>query len=353
MQDSRFRYASSTSSNGHSFTVSYLIHACGLSPKQAVSASKRVSFDTRDKPDLVINFLKSHGFSRPQIIGFIKQVPEFLRSDPEKTFLPKIEFFKSRGVPTSHIPRLVCSYPQIMSRSLTKQLIPSFDFFRDVFQSDENLVKTLRYCSGILLDINTRAVPNMQLLRGAGVPESNVIKLLQYFPRALTYSPNQFKSIVERVKEIGINPLKFQFLMAVHVYSSFSKSTLAKKADTYKKWGWSDNDILAAFRRYPFCMTVSEDKLDAALEFLVHNLGCDSSVISTYPIVLAYSLRKRIVPRGAVLQVLLSKGLVKSKTLLATFAYTEKVFLRRLVLCHGQEANELLELYRTKLDQAK
>ncbi|XP_028758713.1 uncharacterized protein LOC114717674 [Neltuma alba] len=169
------RYAYSTSANGHSFTVSYLIDTCGLSPKQAASASKCVSFETRDKPDLVINFLKSHGFSQPQIIRFITDTPSSLRYDPEKTFLPKIEFFKSRGFSSLDIPKLICSYPRIMSRSLRKQLIPSFNFFRDVFQSDDKLIKTLRIYSGILVDANTIARPNMELLREAGVPESNVI----------------------------------------------------------------------------------------------------------------------------------------------------------------------------------
>ncbi|XP_028753392.1 uncharacterized protein LOC114712982, partial [Neltuma alba] len=295
------RYAYSTSSNGHSFTVSYLIDTCGLSPKQAASASKRVSFETPDKPDLVINFLKSHGFSQPQIVRFIAEIPSFLRYDPEKTFLPKIEFFKSRGVSSSDIPRLICSCPRIMSRSLRKQLIPSFDFFRDVSQSDEKLIKTLQYCSGILLNANTIARPNMELLREAGVPESNVIKLLQVYPRTLTASPNVFKDIVEEVKNIGINPLKYQFLMAIHVFFCLNKSSLAKRADVYKKWGWSDHDTLVA---------AAEDKIDAIMEFLVHKLGCESSTTSKYPTVFTLSLKRRIVPRGAVIQALLSRGLM-------------------------------------------
>ncbi|XP_028753379.1 transcription termination factor MTERF15, mitochondrial-like [Neltuma alba] len=347
------RYAYSTSANGHSFTVSYLIDTCGLSPKQAASASKCVSFETRDKPDLVINFLKSHGFSQPQIIRFITDTPSSLRYDPEKTFLPKIEFFKSRGFSSLDIPKLICSYPRIMSRSLRKQLIPSFNFFRDVFQSDDKLIKTLRIYSGILVDANTIARPNMELLREAGVPESNVIKFLQYNPRTLTASPNVLKDIVEEVNNIGINPLKYQFLMAVHVFFCLSKSSLAKRADVYKKWGWSDHDILVAFRKFPLCMVAAEDKIDAIMEFLVHKLGFESSTVSKYPTVFTMSFRRRIVPRGAVIQALLSRGLMKKKTLLTKFVYSESYFLRKFVLCHGQEATELLELYQSKLHLAR
>ncbi|KAI9075892.1 hypothetical protein K1719_042172 [Acacia pycnantha] len=324
-QWSSARYANSNASNGNSFTVSYLIDSCGFSPQKAEAASKRVSLETRYKPDLVIEFLKSHGFSQPQILRLIRNGPELLRFDPEKIFLPKIEFFKSRGISSSLIPRFINDSPNIMRRSLT-----------------------------ILIDPKTSIVPKMELLREAGVPQSNIIKYLQFFSRTLTCSRGRVKKAVEEVKELGFDPLTFQFLVAVHVCISLKKSTRDKKADVYKKWGCSDNDIVAAFRKFPVCMTLSEDHIDAKLEFFVNQLGCNPSSIIKYPNVLGYSLKKRIVPRAAVLQVLLSKGLMKSKTFILKFMLTEKDFLRRVVLCHGQEvANELLDLYRTKLGQAE
>jgi mTERF domain-containing protein len=39
----------------HSFTVSYLINSCGLSPKSALLASKRVHFENPEGPDSVLN----------------------------------------------------------------------------------------------------------------------------------------------------------------------------------------------------------------------------------------------------------------------------------------------------------
>ncbi|KAI9075864.1 hypothetical protein K1719_042144 [Acacia pycnantha] len=325
------RYANSTTSNAHSFSVSYLIDACGFSPKEAASASERVSFETRDKPDLVINFLQTQGLSQSQILYFVRNDPLILRCDPHKTLLPKIEFFKSIGFSSSRIPKLLCSYPSIMRRSLSNQLIPSFDFFRDLFQSDEKLTKAITYYPRILLDINNHAVPNMKLLREERVPESNIMKLLQFFPRTLTTRTGRFKDVVEEVKEIGFDPLKFQFIMAVRVCLSFSKSTRSNKGDIYKKWGWSDNDILAAFRKFPFCMTISEDKIDAIMEFLFHKLGCNPSTINIHPTIFALSVKRRIIPRGAVFQVLLSKGLMEKKALFSAFRYRKAFMLGKTV----------------------
>ncbi|KAI9075861.1 hypothetical protein K1719_042141 [Acacia pycnantha] len=346
------RYCNSIASNGHSFTISYLIETCGLSPEEAASASKYVRFESRDKSDLVINLFKNLGFSKSQILHFTREAPQCLRSDPEKTLLPKIEFFISRGVSSSDIPRLLCSCPSIMRRSLNKQLIPSFDFFLGLFQSIDKLIQALKYCSGILLDINTHAVPNMKLLKEVGVPESNIIKLLQLYPKTFTKSPRKFNAIVEQVQEMGVDPSKYQFIMAVYALSSLSKATWSKKANVYKKWGWSDDDIVAAFRRSPFCMKISEDKIDATMELLVDKLGCPPSAIPSYAVILSLSLNKRIVPRASVFQVLLSKGLVKKKSLFSIFICTERDFLNRFILSHGEEGSELLKLYQAKLDVA-
>ncbi|KAI9075862.1 hypothetical protein K1719_042142 [Acacia pycnantha] len=350
---STVRYCNSISSNGLSFTVSYLVDTCGFSPQQAASASKYLTLETREKPDLVIDFLKKLGFSESQILRFTRQFPQCLRSDPEQTFLPKIEFFISRGISSSDIPKLLCSHPNIMRRSLDRQIIPSFDFFRDLFQSDDKLIKALKSCSGILIDSNTRVLPNMKLLREAGVPESNVIKLLLLYPRAFTINTSRFKMIVEELQEMGFDPSQYLFIVAVYALSSTSKSTWLKKANVYKKWGWSDEDIVAAFRRSPYSMKMSEYKIDAIMEILVEKLGCPPSTIPKYAVVLLLSRNKRIIPRASVIQVLLSKGLVKREKLLGAFKLSEKDFLRRFVFCHELEANELLELYRSKLDLAR
>ena len=46
-----------------------------------------------------------------------------------------------------------------------------------------------------------------------------------------------------------------------------TKSTWDKKVDTYKKWGWTDDEILAAFKKHTWCMMVSEEKMTAVMDF--------------------------------------------------------------------------------------
>lgn len=34
---------------------------------------------------------------------------------------------------------------------------------------------------------------------------------------------------------------------------------MGKETELYKGWGWSDEEFLAAFAKYPWCMIVSMD----------------------------------------------------------------------------------------------
>ena len=343
----------STASNEQSFTVSYLINTCGFSPQRAASASKHLHLESREKPDLVIKFFENQGFSRAQALKAVRTVLSFLRLDPEKYLLPKIEFLKSKGVLSSDIPRIILTNPNILKRSLEKHIIPASDILTNVLQSDKKFVSAIKRFSGILVALNSCAIPNMNLLRAEGVSESLIIKLLEYQPRSLSRSPHQFKTFVEEVKEMGFKAPNVTFVQAILTLTFISKSTWTRKSSTFKRWGWTNDITLKAFRRFPLCMALSEKTIEEKMEFFVHRMGCKSSSIARRPQLLALSLDKRLIPRNAIIGVLLTKGLVTKLNLRAMFECSEVVFVKRYILCHEKEANEFLKLYRAKLELSR
>ncbi|KAK8555988.1 hypothetical protein V6N13_070060 [Hibiscus sabdariffa] len=133
-----------------------------------------------------------------------------------------------------------------------------------------------------------------------------------------------------------------------------SKSTWERKFDVYKKFGWSEKEILEAFKKYPLVMAASEDKIKAAMDFLVNVMGFRASSVAKLPHVLGLSMEKRIVPRGLFVKDLMSVGLVKKELGLSMlFRSPEKLFLERFVYCYEErKASELLKLYNEKLKLA-
>lgn len=84
----------------------------------------------------------------------------------------------------------------------------------------------------------------------------------------------------------------------------------------------------------------------------MNGMGWEPAVIAKHPVLTTFSMEKRIIPRGAVIQFLLSKGLVKSDTtyLITLLSYPEKTFMLRLM--NYDDAPKLLKLYQEKLDHS-
>ncbi|KAK8511157.1 hypothetical protein V6N13_013574 [Hibiscus sabdariffa] len=345
----------STSSNQQSFTVSYLMETCGLSPESALSASKYVRFETPNQPDSAMAFFKNHGFSKPQIATMVAKRPSLLSSNVEKTLLPKIEFFNSRGISSSDLAKLLTKHPHILAYSLDKKIIPSFNFLSNLYQSDNDaLVVLILWPHFLTHDLDSYILPNINVLRQNGVPESYVVKGFRWFPTTLTTAPVVFKENVAEVKKMGFEPERFNFVSAVFVLCSMSKSTWERKFDVYKKFGWSKKEILEAFKRYTLLMAASEDKIKAVMDFLVNVMGFRASSVAKLPNVLGLSMEKRIVPRGLFVKDLMSMGLLEKKLGLSLlFRSPEKLFLKRFVYCYEEgKASELLKLYNAKLELA-
>ncbi|RDY06060.1 hypothetical protein CR513_10013, partial [Mucuna pruriens] len=145
-------------------------------------------------------------------------------------------------------------------------------------------MKTVIYYSGILWDLANSSVLNIQHLKEELVHESLVVRLV-YFPRMVKASPKRCS------------------------YEGVSEQVHMGEEVVYRKWGWSDDDVFVAFRLRPFCMSVSEGKIEGVMDFVVNELGFEASNVARCPVVLSLSLGKWIVPRVSVVLVLKSKGM--------------------------------------------
>ncbi|XP_059438914.1 transcription termination factor MTERF15, mitochondrial-like [Corylus avellana] len=336
----------------HSFTVSYLINSCGLSPKSAILASQRMNFENPERPDSVLNLLKENGFNNTQISKIVRVRPLFLLSDPEKTLLPKIEFFRSVGVSSSDLPVILSSNPSLFSRSLKNQLIPCYDFLKSVLLVEEKVVTTLKHSPrAFLYNVTNNMAPNIALLRQLGVPQSSISFLVSHYPYRAFTKHTRFVEVVNLVMEMGFNPLKMMFVHAIQVLLKMGKPKLESKLELYERWGWSKDMALSAFKRNPICMLLSEEKITKAMDFLVKKMGCLSANIAINPAVLSFSLEKRIMPRFSVIQILVAKDLVKNDLSLSTILLpNERRFLEKFVIKYQDDIPQLLNVYQGKKD---
>ncbi|XP_013463269.2 uncharacterized protein [Medicago truncatula] len=338
-------------SDSTSFAVSYLINNFGFSPQFAskLCSTYKVCFKTNQKPDSVVNFFRNHGFSDTQLCHIIIKEPRLLSCKPCKTLLPKFQFCLSKGASTSDIIKIVCKSPHFLYSSLENQIVPTYELVYRFLQSDNDIIACSIQNPALL---SHRLVPhNIQFLIDNGVTHSNIAKLLRYW--SPTFQTHHMLKLVEELKVLGFNPSKVTFGVALRAKTSVSKTLWKEKVDAFKKWGWSDEDIMKAFKKRPDSMLTSIDKVNLVMGFWVNQLGWDAMAIAKTPLILSLSLEKTIIPRALVVQYLLSKGLRnKSASLTYPFVVTEKRFLDRFIKHFENEASNMLKLYEDKLNLA-
>ncbi|KAF5941494.1 hypothetical protein HYC85_019136 [Camellia sinensis] len=129
--------------------------------------------------------LSSH-YSRTTASAKPRSQNSVLLSDPKKTLLPKLEFFKSKCDSSSDVAKLLSSEPTILKRSLENQIIPSFNILKKFMGSEEELIYCIkRFARVLVYDLQVFVIPNIEIMREAGVPNANIVSVFKYHPNTV------------------------------------------------------------------------------------------------------------------------------------------------------------------------
>ncbi|CAK8531704.1 unnamed protein product [Lathyrus sativus] len=342
---------SSPHSDSTSFQVSYLVNNFDFSPQFAsrLCSAYRVGFKTTQNPDSVIHFFTNYGFSNSQLRDMIAKAPWLLSWNLSKTVLPKIEFFLSKGASNYDIVHLVSKNPRALSPSLENHIVPTYELLYRFLQSDRDFIASLLQNPYLL---SHHLVPrNITMLIENGVSDSNILRILRNRSRIL--SAHNMVNLLEELKDLGINPSRYAFGVALIAKTSVSKTSWKKKVDAFKKWGWSDENVIESFKKQPYCMLTSIEKINLVMNFWVNQLGWNALALAKQPVIFCLSLEKRIIPRASILQFLLNNGLRNNNTSLTyPFAVSEEDFVDMFINRYEKESSYLLNLYQEKLKLA-
>uniref|UniRef100_A0ACD5TL93 Uncharacterized protein n=2 Tax=Avena sativa TaxID=4498 RepID=A0ACD5TL93_AVESA len=325
--------------------VSYLI-SCGLSPAAAIGTATthhRVRIRSTDKADAVRDLLRHYGFSDAHIARTVRSAPILLAVDPERILRPKLDFFVSLGFE----PRKFASAPFVLGRSLDKHLVPCIQFLRDIIGSDDDLCTALaRSTRTLMVDLDKYMRPAVEALRRAGLAEAAISKLLVIQLGVLALSPDRISKAFEDLKEIGMCIEDSRFLYCLGAMCVAKRETWMRKLALYRSFGLSEGEVLNAFKTQPTILFLAEESIKMKVRFFLEELKLGIHGVMAQPVILAYSLEKCILPRCAVLSVLMREGKIQRDIkLLPALLGTSKRFSTRYVLRHADDVPDVLKAY--------
>ncbi|AEE78223.1 Mitochondrial transcription termination factor family protein [Arabidopsis thaliana] len=253
--------AKDSSPKGSTFTVSYLVESLGLTKKLAETISKKVTFEDKVNPDSVLNLLRSNGFKDSQISRIIRAYPRLLVTDAEKSLRPKLQFLKSRGASSSEVIEIVSNVPTILDKKGEESVSLYYDFVKDIMQDGKSL------CISCPEGKKGNRIRNISVLRELGVPQKLLFSLLisRYQP---VCGKEKFEESLKKVVDMGFDPAKSKFVEALHVVYEMSEKTIEEKVNVYKRLGFSEAEIWAIFKKWPYFLKFSEKKIILMFETL-------------------------------------------------------------------------------------
>lgn len=336
----------------HSYIVPYLVNSCGLPAERANFLSKRVTFKSLEKPNAVLAFLRDQGFSKAHIAKLVGAAPQILFYNPEKILLPKIEFFSSIWVSRSELTKNLSANHHLLRSSLKNKILPLYHCLKSMYGTDDRLTSP-RIWRAVYFskDPTKNLASNIAVLRELGVRESCIRSLMTRHPAAVMVNDNRFREVVYEVKNMGFDHLKSTFVQALYArFGMRNRLNWERCCEVYRSWGWSEDLVRNAYGKDPNCMLISEQKLSRMMDFLVNKMGLNSQTVARYPVILNFSLDKRIIPRGSVIHLLRLKGFIRWYTrLYSIFIPGEKYFLSKFVIPYEKQVPQLRDVYQGKM----
>ena len=227
--------------------------------------------------------------------------------------------------------------------------MPTINFLKDLVKTNEKVILALKHCSRVVrYNLQKELVPNMNTLRAHGVPEPRIVSLIVMQPKSLFSRPDLFEKVVIAVKDMGFDPRKSTFVLAVQTLSVMRKMDWEKKHELYMTFGWSEHDFRSAFVKQPMFMWCSEKKITAFMDFFVNKLGLKPSDVAKCPNLFLTSFVNRIIPRCSVVQVLISKGLKVKKNFDVVWILNldKKTFETKFLIPFKDDAPEVIKAYQ-------
>jgi mTERF domain-containing protein len=329
-------------------TVSYLI-SCGLS--SAASAATATNQKTRilsnDKADAVRALLKDYGFTNADIVRTLRSAASILIFDPERILRPKLDFFASLGFQ----PRKIAIEPFLLARSLDKHLVPSIQFIRGIIGSDDDLrLGISRIPRALMADVDKNMRPVVEALRRCGLTEAAISKLLVIRMGVLMASPDRIREIFEELKAIDMRIPDSRFVYCFSAMWGVKRGTWRRKLELFQSFGVSEGEVLEAFKKQPTIVLLADESIKRKVQFLLDELKLGITDIMLHPVILSYSLDKCILPRCAVLTVLMREGKIQRDIkLLQALLGSSKIFSTRYVLRHADDVPDVVKAYEGKI----
>lgn len=293
----------------------------------------------------VTHFFKHHGFTDINICSIVSKQPRILSLDVEKSLQPNLFALRQMGFADDELQKLVTANPCVLS---CPSAIPRLEFWRSFLNSNNKqlLLALTRNCRLILHDIDKNVTPKIAFLKDHGLSEDDIRLIVVRYSGIIIRSTASIEALMKRAQELGFRRDSTMFLNGLWTLSKLRSDLFVARMELFKSFGWSEEEFLTALRKFPHFANLAEENVREKMDFLVGRAGCMQPYIVSRPMILNYSLERRLMPRHHVMKILKSnESIGREWDFYGIVSISDKNFVNRVILRYKDEIPTLLGTY--------
>lgn len=328
------------------FRFRFLTVAAALpSPEKTVEhqTEEDLSSTCNDSTDL----FKQWGCTDDEISKIFQRRPS-LRKMEHKILDSKLKILSDLGLPSSDLTKIINCRPRFLDCRINRCLEERLEFFQTLFGTKEILLKAIvRNPSLLTYDFHKQIKPIVAFYEQLGLSRSELTTMLLARPTLIPRTSLDDEKM-DYIRRTGVEKGTTMYKHVVALFAISRPETIRQKVANLEKH-FSEDKVFRLFGRSPFLLTLSVDKVQRNMTYILGTMKLSANLVHDNPCLLFLNLETTIKPRylfGAKLDDMGLVPRVKGPLLLRAMRMKEKRFIKAFINCHPEDvARELMEYY--------
>ncbi|OVA04000.1 Mitochodrial transcription termination factor-related [Macleaya cordata] len=328
-------------------TIKFCLFTSSCAPSSSFASSKTLEEVVKDPRDSAEVFRRC-GCSDLEISKIFLRQPSLLRSDLT-VLQSKLKLLRGIGLTGSDLAKIINCRPRFLASRITEGLDERIDFLHSLFGSKELLLKAIiRNPSLLTYDLHNHIKRCVSLYEEMGINKEELIPLLISRPTLIPRTSFDDDKL-DYIRRTGLSKDSKMYKYVVTLIAISRLQTIREKMANFEKFGFSGDEVMGLFGRSPMVLTLSIDKVQRNMTFVIGTMKLSPAIILYHPFLLYSNLESVLRPRFLLAEKIRVMDLhpqIQGSAMLRALRMAEFRFIKAFINCHSEDVkSELMEFY--------
>ncbi|KAK4418010.1 hypothetical protein Salat_2213700 [Sesamum alatum] len=302
-----------------------------------------------DKTKDSAGVFREWGCSESDISKIFERRPSLRKMDIQ-ILQSKLEILSHLGINSTDLVKMVHCRPRFLNCKINVWLNERLEYLEALFGSRQVLVKAIvRNPSLLTYDFHNKVKPVIAIYESMGLSKGDLITVLLSRPTLIPRTTLDDEKI-DYIRKTGVSKESKMYKHVVSLFAISRTETIREKVMNLEKYGLLEDEIFGLIGRSPLVLTLSVDKVQRHMTFILGTMRLSASVVLRNPFLLYFNLETVLKPRFQIACKIEDMGLVpeiKGAALLRALRMSDKRFVSAFINCHPENvAEELMTTFK-------